>query len=177
MGHARIDEAQGPRVSPISEPHLSPAVSRTMSRLQDSGVLSSTTAVRIWAHRSAIAVAWLNLMETFYIGSTLEERLRELIRLRIAAVTDCQACQLSRKSDTVTMEDIACIVEDDPRFSPAERAAMDFVARLAGDHDTISDQTLKAREAAFTTEQIVEINMLAALMMAGGRMTHAQQAY
>ena len=38
-------------------------------------------------------------------------------------------------------------------------------------------QIYEALERYFTTEQIVELNMFAALMLAGGRMTYVQRGY
>lgn len=54
---------------------------------------------------------------------------------------------------------------------------MDFAARLAGDHETIDADIYERLKLDFSNAQIVEINMFAALMMAGGRMTYAQKAY
>ena len=171
------DTQELPRIKPVPEEVLSESLSEIIERLKSKKVISSTTPIRVWAHRPKLALAWLKLMECFYTDSTLDERLRELIRIRVAAATNCQACQLSRKSDTVTEADIACVTNDGPRFSKAERAAIDFAGHLAGDHDMISDKTFEALREEFSEEQIVEINMFSALMMAGGRMTFAQKAY
>ncbi|KCZ45763.1 carboxymuconolactone decarboxylase family protein [Hyphomonas sp. CY54-11-8] len=166
-----------PRIRPLPEERLPADLKEKVYRLEDLGILSSTVPARIWAHRPVQATNWLSLIESFYSESVLTERLRELIRLRIAAITNCEACKLARKSDTVSAEDVACIAAGDERFNRAEHAAMDFAARLAGDHDTITDKTFEQLRTYFSDEQIVEINMFAALMLAGGRMTHAQKAY
>ncbi|HBX55723.1 MAG TPA: carboxymuconolactone decarboxylase [Pseudomonas sp.] len=148
-----------------------------IARGQDSRMLSSSKPVQVWAHRPPVALAWLALMESFQQDSQLDERLRELLRLKIASITTCQACQLARKSDAVSEEDIACLGSDSDRFSPAEQAAMGFAELFASDYMTIGDEHYAQLSQYFSSPQVVELNMYCALMLAGGRMTYVQQAY
>jgi AhpD family alkylhydroperoxidase len=140
-------------------------------------MLSSTIPVQIWAHRPGVAAAWLSALEEMHLRSCLPERLRELVRLRIAGITTCQACMLARKSDTVTEEDLACLAADHPRFTAAERAALRYAELFAGDYLEIDDALFATLALHFTTEQIVELNLYCALMLAGGRMTYVQRGY
>lgn len=142
-----------------------------------SRMLSNSRPVQVWAHRPKVALAWLALMESLHEGSLLNERLRELVRLKIASLTQCQACQLARKSDQVSEQDIACIAVDSEHFSPAERAALSFADLFASDYQSIGDVHFQRLAAFFDTAQIVELNLYCALMLAGGRMTYVQQAY
>lgn len=148
-----------------------------VERGQRSRMLSSTTPVQVWAHRPRVALAWLGLMETLHSDSTLDERLRELVRLKIASITTCQACQLARKSDAVTEQDIACMATDSEHFTPAEQAALRYAELFASDYLAIDDEHFAWLEAHFSTEQVVELGLYCALMLAGGRMTLVQQAY
>jgi alkylhydroperoxidase family enzyme len=148
-----------------------------IARGQDSRMLSSPKPVQVWAHRPQVALAWLALMESFHHDSLLEERLRELLRLKIASITTCRACQLARKSDQVSEEDIACLASDSERFSPAEQVALRFAELFASDYMTIGDEDYAQLAQYFTSAQVVELNMYCALMLAGGRMTYVQQAY
>jgi len=140
-------------------------------------MLSSTIPVQIWAHRPAVAAAWLSALEEMHLRSCLPERLRELVRLRIAAITTCQACLVARKSDTVTEEDLACLSSDHPRFTGAERAALRYAELFAGDYFAIDETLFETLAEHFSTEQIVELNLYSALMLAGGRMTYVQRGY
>lgn len=144
---------------------------------QASRMLSSSKPVQVWAHRPPVALAWLALMESFHCDGLLDERLRELLRLKIASITTCQACQLARKSDKVSEEEIACLASDSEHFSPAEQAALRFAELFAGDYMTIGDEHYAQLAQYFTSAQVVELNMYCALMLAGGRMTYVQQAY
>ncbi|WP_297841618.1 carboxymuconolactone decarboxylase family protein [Pseudomonas sp.] len=165
------------RIQPIPLDELSADLQAAIARGQSSRMLSNTRPVQVWAHRPAVALAWLGLMESLHNDSLLDERLRELVRLKIASLTQCQACQLARKSDQVDEQDIACISSDSEHFSPAERAAMMFAELFASDYQSIDDEHFTRLNEFFSTEQVVELNLYCALMLAGGRMTYVQQAY
>lgn len=142
-----------------------------------SRMLSSSVPVQVWAHRPDAALAWLNTLEQVHTHSLLNSRLRELVRLRIAAITTCKACQLARKSDDVSEDDIACLASDNERFSEQERAALRYAELFAGDYMAIDASIFGALGRCFTVPEIVELNMFCALMLAGGRMTYVQRAY
>jgi alkylhydroperoxidase family enzyme len=168
------------RIPPIPLVELPTDLQAAISRGQASRMLSNTRPVQVWAHRPKVALAWLGLMESLHVDSLLDERLRELVRLKIASLTQCQACQLARKSDQVGEQDIACISAahfSAAHFSARERAALVFAELFASDYQAIGDEHFARLNAFFTTEQVVELNLYCALMLAGGRMTYVQQAY
>jgi alkylhydroperoxidase family enzyme len=103
--------------------------------------------------------------------------LRELVRLKIASITTCQACQLARKSDAVTEEDIACMATDSESFTPVERAALRYAELFASDYLEIDDTHFLRLGEFFSDAQVAELGLYCALMLAGGRMTLVQQAY
>ncbi len=154
-------------------PHLADAVERGLR----TRMLSSTTPVQVWAHRPGIATAWLATLDQIHNHGILDERLRELVRLRIAAFTTCRACQMARKSGEVSEEDLACLSSSDERFSGAERAALHYAELFASDPLAIDESTFANLGEWFSVPEIVELNMFCALMLAGGRMTQAQRAY
>ena len=146
----------------------------------DTRMLSATAPVQVWAHRPQAAMAWLALLNQFHNHGILDARLRELVRLRIASITQCQACQLARKSDRVDDSDIEalnCLHADSDNFSPAERAALTYAELFAVDAHSVSDSHFVALAMHFSTAETVELQMFCALMLAGGRMTLVQQAY
>ena len=136
--------------------------------------------MQVWAHRPQAALAWLALLDQFHNHGLLEERLRELVRLRIASITTCQACQLARKSDTVDAADLKalnCAAVDSEHFTPRERAALRYAETFAADPHAITDAHFAALAEVFSTAETVDLQMFCALMLAGGRMTLVQQAY
>lgn len=140
-------------------------------------MLSSTTPIQVWAHRPEIATAWLATLDQIHNHGVLGERLRELVRLRIADFTTCRACQMARKSGDVSEEDLACLSSSDERFSGAERSALRYAELFASDPLAIDEATFADLRAWFSVPEIVELNLFCALMLAGGRMTQAQRAH
>jgi len=166
-----------PRIAPVPLDEVSAELHDAISRGLASRMLSSTKPVQVWAHRPMLALSWLKLMNGFYQDSLLDERLRELLRLKIASITTCQVCQLARKSDQVSEEDVACLATDSERFTPAEKAALRFAELFASDYMAIDDDHYGRMAEFFSPAQVAEINMYCALMLAGGRMTYVQQAF
>jgi glutathione peroxidase len=109
-----------------------------------------------------------------HVHGLLAVRLRELIRLKIAAITTCSACQLARKTDTVTAADIACRSfapgQQHTHFSEPEQAALRYAELFASDPMAIHDTVYDRLKRSFTVPEIVELNLFCALML-------AQQAY
>lgn len=165
------------RIPPVALEQLPPALAAAVARGRASRMLSSTVPVQVWAHRPEVALAWLATLEAMHLGGVLDGRLKELVRLKTAAITTCKACQLARKDDTVTDEDIACLSSDHARFSPAEQAALRYAELFAADYMAIDDDVFERLRRHFSIPAIVELNLFCALMLAGGRMTYVQQAY
>lgn len=177
-GQRVVDQSDGSARLPLVALDLLPdELCAAIERGLASRMLSTSRPVQVWAHRPKVALAWLALMESLHEDSLLNERLRELVRLKIASLTQCQACQLARKSEQVDERDIACIATDSEHFTPAERAALSFADLFASDYQSIKDLHFQRLGCYFDTAQIVELNLYCALMLAGGRMTYVQQAY
>ena len=166
-----------PRLPLVPLSDFPPALREALDRGRASGMLSTSVPVQVWAHRPQVALAWLQALEQMHLHGLLDARLRELVRLKIAAITTCSACQLARKNDTVTDADIACLASDHAHFTEPEQAALRYAELFAGDPMAIDDTVFDALKRCFTVPEIVELNLFCALMLAGGRMTLAQQAY
>ncbi|ETB34531.1 carboxymuconolactone decarboxylase, partial [Mycobacterium avium subsp. hominissuis 10-5606] len=105
-------------------------------------IRDDTTVPRLWALRPELAKAQLPIQTRYHDSNILDGRLLELVRLRIAALNDCRACNTARKNDAVSEEDIACLSSDDERFSDAERLALRFAELFAIDHEAIDDDLM-----------------------------------
>ncbi|MBS0349210.1 MAG: carboxymuconolactone decarboxylase family protein [Proteobacteria bacterium] len=166
-----------PRIDPVPLNALPPSLAETVARGRASRMLSSSLPVQVWAHCPQVAQAWLVVLEEMHLNGVLNGRLKELVRLKIASITSCRACQVARKDDRVSELDIACLSADHERFSGPERAALRYAELFAGDYLSIDDAVYIDLARWFSTPQIVELNLFCALMLAGGRMTYVQQAY
>jgi alkylhydroperoxidase family enzyme len=166
-----------PAIEPVPLDQLDPVLGAEVAARVAGRTLSSTVPVQVWAHRPGAATAWVRLLAELQERSILDERLRELIRLRIAAFTQCRTCLTGRKSDLVTEEDIACLTPDDPRFTARERAALRYADLFVSDWFSIDDATYQELAEHFSLEQVVELQMFCAAMLAGGRLAHVQRAW
>ncbi len=85
------------RLPLVPESSFPARLAAAVQRGRATRMLSSVVPVQVWAHRPQAALAWLALLDQFHNHGLLDERLRELVRLRIASITTCQACQRQRR--------------------------------------------------------------------------------
>jgi AhpD family alkylhydroperoxidase len=107
-------------------------------------------------------------------NSSLDWRLHELVRMRVATVNECTVCLGWRTPMAVdagvTDEDLAAVADlDDPRFSPTERVALEFTARFCTDAARIDDDLLARLQEHFDPGEIVELTLVIAKYLALGR--------
>jgi alkylhydroperoxidase family enzyme len=166
-----------PAIEPVPFDDLDPQLRKEVEERVAGRTLSSTLPVQVWAHRPAAATAWVRLLAELQERSCLGERLRELVRLRIASFTQCRTCQAGRKSELVTAEDIACLAPDDARFTPQEQSALRYADLFCSDWFGVDDAVYLDLATHFTLEEVVELQMLCAMMLAGGRLALVQRAW
>jgi alkylhydroperoxidase family enzyme len=166
-----------PAIEPVPLTELDPTLRTEVEAGLANRTLSSTVPVQVWAHRPAAATAWVRLLDQLQGHSTLPERLRELVRLRIASFTQCRTCQTGRKSDHVTEDDVACLDPDDERFTEPERAALRYADVFCADWFAVDDDSYRRLGEHFSVEQVVDLQMFCAMMLAGGRLAYVQRAW
>lgn len=166
------------RITPIPLDELPDPLQAAIAHGRSTRMLSSTVPVQVWGHRPALAQAWLATLSEIHERGVLDDRLRELVRLKIASITTCPVCQIARKSDEVSEADIvACSDWSDPRFAPHEQAALRFAELFAGDYFSVDDEIYSHLGEHFSDDQIVELHLFAGLMLAGGRTTYVLKGY
>lgn len=167
-----------PAIPPLPLDQLPEVLRSEISGRLEAGTLSTATPLQIWGRRPDAALAWTQLLGALQEDKALlDPRLRELVRLRIASFTQCQTCQAARKSETVTEEDIACLAPDDARFSRQEQVALWYADAFVNDWFSIDDMTYTALAEHFTTDEVVELQMFCAMMLAGGRLALVQRVW
>jgi alkylhydroperoxidase family enzyme len=117
---------------------------------------------------------WHSNVEGAEDAATLSPRLKELVRLRIAVLNGCVTCQSARLAPDDIPEDQAVGVwaEDfaaNPKYSDAERAAVEFAERMAVDHHNIGDADIEALGEHFDDAEILELMMMAGQYIGFGR--------
>ena len=110
--------------------------------------------------------------------SLLGGRIVELIRIRSAQLGECQPCMQSRKHESITDEDVACLVAPGhSQLTEQERLAVEFLDLLSADHYAIDDDTYRRLGKVFTAAQIVELGFTCASTMGLHRFIHTLDVY
>jgi AhpD family alkylhydroperoxidase len=161
-----------PLVEPLDDDQVDAPVAAAIEAGVASRMLSSDVPPRRWAHRPAAAAAELALYRSLFDDTLLDPRLLELVRLRVAALNACDECQVARKSDAVSEEDIACLAADDPRFTEAERAALRYAEQLVVDHHRIDDEQRRQLRSLFSPAELVELSLFVGMVLGLGRVNH-----
>jgi AhpD family alkylhydroperoxidase len=102
----------------------------------------------------------------------LGPRLTEIVRLAVAQTTRCPVCMAGRvpaATEAGLTEDLVAKLATGDRegFTDAECVALDYVLKLATDHQSIGDTERREMAGHFTPTQIVEINLLAVMCLVG----------
>lgn len=166
------------RLAPVPWEDLDPEIRELIETAQAcKAIRADTTVPRLWALRPDLARAQLPLQTRYHDSNILDGRLLELVRLRIAALNDCRACNTARKSDAVSEQDIACLSSGDQRFSDSERLALQFAELFVFDHERIDDDLVSRLGAHFSPPEIVELAMYCGLMLGSGRFAHVMRGW
>ena len=103
-------------------------------------------------------------------ATTLDPRLHELVRYRIAQANECTLCLTLRRDGTgVTEELLAQVADLGPDLTPAERAAVRFAGEFAGHSAAISDELVAEVEEHLGTAGAVELALVCGKYLALGR--------
>lgn len=103
--------------------------------------------------------------------TTLDRRLHELVRFRVAQLNDCQVC-LRFRWDSGVDEDVHAQVADwqlSEEFSPVERAALSFTEQFCRDSASIPDSLITELEELLSPAGVVELTLVVGKYVAMGR--------
>lgn len=162
------------RIEPIPYDELPAPSKAIIEEGLGRGMYTTPLPLQIVAYSStALAAMHAQYEETFRNG-VLDPRLVELLRLHGAEINACVPCGQSRKDDSITEDDVACLIELDPaNFSTREYRALRFFEMFANDHHSIDDDTFRWLAEVFSAAEIVEILYACSTNLGGHRMMHA----
>jgi alkylhydroperoxidase family enzyme len=84
----------------------------------------------------------------------------------------------SRKHDSITDEDVACLVAPGhSELTDQERLAVEFLDLLSADHHAIDDEVYRRLGEVFTAAQIVELGFTCANAMGLHRFIHTLDVF
>src|SRR6202167_1689225 len=142
------------------------------------GTYATPIPLQIFAYRTQQILMTHAARGAWGQQSLLGGRILELIRIRSAQLGECQPCMQSRKHDSITDEDVACLVAPGhSQLTEQERLAVEFLDLLSADHHAIDDEVYRELGKVFTAAQIVELGFACANTMGVHRFIHTHDVF
>jgi alkylhydroperoxidase family enzyme len=142
------------------------------------GTYATPIPLQIFAYRTQQILMTHAARGAWGQQSLLGGRILELIRIRSAQLGECQPCMQSRKHDSITDADVACLVAPGASdLTEQERLAVQFLDLLSADHHAIDDEFYKDLGAVFTAAQIIELGFTCASSMGLHRFIHTLDVF
>jgi alkylhydroperoxidase family enzyme len=167
-----------PRIEPIPLDQMAEEPRRIIEEGVADGTYATPVPLQIFAYRTAQITATHAARTAWGRQSLLGGRILELIRIRSAQLGECQPCMQSRKHDSITDEDVACLIAPGAAtLSEQERLAVQFLDLLSADHHAIDDDVYRDLHRVFTTAQIIELGFACANAMGLHRFIHTLDVF
>ncbi len=167
-----------PRIEPIPLDELAEEPRRIIEEGVADGTYATPVPLQIFAYKTAQILMTNAARGAMGKQSLLGGRILELIRIRSAQLGECQPCMQSRKHDSITDEDVACLVAPGhAQLTEQERLAVEFLDLLSADHHAIDDDVYRELGKVFTAAQIVELGFTCANAMGLHRFIHTLDVF
>ena len=167
-----------PRIEPIPMDQLGDEPRRIIEEGVGDGTYATPIPLQIFAYKTAQILMTHAARGAMGKRSLLGARIVELIRIRSAQLGECQPCMQSRKHDSITDEDVACLITPGgSQLTEQERLAVAFLDLLSADHHAIDDEVYRQLGEVFTAAQIVELGITCASTMGLHRFIHTLDVY
>ena len=167
-----------PRIEPIPMDQLADEPRRIIEEGVADGTYATAVPLQIFAYRTMQIMMTSAARSMMGKQSLLGPRIVELIRIRSAQLGECQPCMQSRKHDSITDEDVACLVAPGhSQLTEQERLAVEFLDLLSADHHAIDDDFYRKLGEVFTAAQIIELGFTCANTMGVHRFIHTLDVF
>jgi hypothetical protein len=167
-----------PRIEPIPLEEMAPEPRRIIEEGVAEGLYATAIPLQIFAYKTQQILMTHAARKVMGSGSLLGGRILELLRIRSAQLGECQPCMQSRKHDSITEEDVACLVSPGgAELNEQERLAVEFLDLLSADHHAIDDEVYRRLGEHFTSAQIIELGFACANSMGLHRFIHTLDVY
>ncbi len=167
-----------PRIEPIPLEELAPEPRRIIEDGVADGTYATPIPLQIFAYKTSQILMTNAARGAWGQQSLLGGRILELLRIRSAQLGECQPCMQSRKHDSITDEDVACLISPGGSdLTEQERLAVEFLDLLSGDHHAIDDEFYRRLGQVFTAAQIVELGFASANSMGLHRFIHTLDVF
>ena len=167
-----------PRIEPIPMEELAEEPRRIIEDGVANGTYATPIPLQIFAYRTAPILQTNQNPSAWGQKRLLGGRILELIRIRSAQLGECQPCMQSRKHDSITDEDVACLISPGGSdLTDQERLAVNFLDLLSADHHAIDDEVYRELGEVFTAAQIIELGFTCANTMGVHRFIHTLDVF
>jgi len=167
-----------PRIEPIPLEELAEEPRRIIEDGVANGTYATPIPLQIFAYRTQQILMTNAARGAWGQQSLLGGRILELIRIRSAQLGECQPCMQSRKHDSITDEDVACLIAPgSSQLTEQERLAVEFLDLLSADHHAIDDEVYRKLGRVFTAAQIIELGFTCANAMGLHRFIHTLDVF
>jgi hypothetical protein len=166
------------RIEPIPLEELAPEPRRIIEDGVADGTYATPIPLQIFAYKTSQILMTHAARSAWGQQSLLGGRILELLRIRSAQLGECQPCMQSRKHDSITDEDVACLIAPGgSELTEQERLAVEFLDLLSADHHAIDDDFYRRLGKVFTAAQIVELGFACANSMGLHRFIHTLDVF
>ena len=130
----------------------------------------------VMAHNSRLFERYFSFYNPAHEEGILDTRIKEIARLQIARLNNCQACLNARyetaKEQGLDEERIAQLDRPaaDRQLDERERLAVEFADRLAYDHQRIDQEFVDQLLTVFDSAEILELGMMIGQYIGFGRL-------
>jgi alkylhydroperoxidase family enzyme len=167
-----------PRIEPIPLDQMAPEPRRIIEEGVEEGLYATPIPLQIFAYKTQQILMTNAARTVMGKGSLLGGRILELLRIRSAQLGECQPCMQSRKHDSITDEDVACLIAPGGGdLNEQERLAVEFLDLLSADHHAIDDEVYRKLGEHFTAAQIIELGFACAGSMGLHRFIHTLDVF
>ncbi|MDB5098813.1 MAG: hypothetical protein JWM80_3234 [Cyanobacteria bacterium RYN_339] len=152
------------RIPPIEPDKAQPQVREVYTRLRTALLIEPNNFFKTMGHAPDLLAPLVELSGAMLEAGTLERRLKEWVILQIARLHHCdyvyaahkQALSRALMSDAIGERDTPL---DTSSFPASDKLAMRYATQVSTSE--VDDATFKELEATFSTEEIVELTVLA----------------
>ena len=162
------------RIAPVPTEELSPYFRELVQADEEAGRDAALNGVM--AHHPDFFEQYFSFYYPAHEKGVLDARVKELARLKIARLNNCQTCGMARYGSATRQGlDEACIAqldlpEEERTFSPRERLAVEFAELMATNHLSIDDAFVAQLSEHFTPPEILELGMMIGQYIGFGRL-------
>ena len=136
---------------------------------------------RLMAVEENFGTAMATTAMAIYEQSSLDKRVREAVRMRIAIINQCQICLAYRFDELSELgidEQFYAEISDwqnSAIFSEREKIALEYCERFILQHLAIDDELFQRLRAHFSDEEIYSLSSTIAYLLANGRIMQVLQ--